>query len=140
LILKSEDLVRIELAVHIDGYISQKCVTIVIGATSENVCQGSKADAVHAAYYASEAALRLMKVGVKSYEVTDVITKVATEFGCVAMQGFLYLIKGQMSQQILRNVMEGPNKIIQNPTTEQKKQCAEFSFEEGQGKFFYFLF
>jgi hypothetical protein len=43
---------------------------------------GRKADAVLAAHLASEAALRLVKPGNESYEVTDTVSKIAEAFKC----------------------------------------------------------
>ena len=43
---------------------------------------GRKADAMLAAHLASEAALRLVKPGNETYEVTDTVSKIAQAFKC----------------------------------------------------------
>lgn len=129
---------RVEMAAHVDGYIAQAAHTVVIGATKEAPAkgiiknkyhEGDVANAIQTAYLSSQAALRLMKPGSKSYQITEVIDKISKDFKCMPMQG-------QTSSQILRNVLDGPNHIIQAPTAEQKRECPEFDFETGQGIFF----
>jgi len=66
--LKSGDLVKIDLGVHIDGFVGQVAHTIVLGQA-----EGKKADVVLAAYNAAQASLRLLKPGNINYQVTDVI-------------------------------------------------------------------
>lgn len=46
-----------------DGFIAVVAHTIVVGAAKHRKCMGKKANAILAAHYASEAALRLMKQG-----------------------------------------------------------------------------
>ena len=43
---------------------------------------GAKADALMAAHLCSEAALRLVKPGNETYEITDTVTKIAEAFDC----------------------------------------------------------
>jgi methionine aminopeptidase len=60
-IFKDGDLVKIDLGCHIDGFIAAVAHTIVIGASKDNKVKSRKADAILAAYYAAEAAVRLIK-------------------------------------------------------------------------------
>lgn len=62
-ILKEGDIVKIDLGAHIDGFIAVAAFTTVIGATAEKPATGRRADAVLAAYWSSQAALRLLKSG-----------------------------------------------------------------------------
>lgn len=55
---------------------------------------GRKADAVLAAHLASEAALRLVKPGNESYEVTDTVSKIAEAFKCKVKLSFRRLHLG----------------------------------------------
>ena len=43
---------------------------------------GAKADALMAAHLCSEAALRLVKPGNETYEITDTVSKIAEAFDC----------------------------------------------------------
>lgn len=62
-LLKEGDVVKIDLGAHIDGFIAVAAFTTIVGASAEKPATGRKADAVLAAYYSSQAALRLLKTG-----------------------------------------------------------------------------
>lgn len=64
--LSNEDLVKIEVGAHIDGYSANAAHTIVIGGKSK----GKQAEAVLAAYNAFLAATRTLKVGGLNQDVT----------------------------------------------------------------------
>ena len=59
-----------DLGAHVDGFIAVVAHTIVIGSSSEKKVTGRKADVVLAAYYASQAALRLLKPGTEVYFIS----------------------------------------------------------------------
>ena len=63
--LKAGDLVKIDMGAHVDGFIAVVAHTIVVpgGEGDKKMAEGRKADAILAAHYASEAALRLVKPG-----------------------------------------------------------------------------
>ncbi|KAJ3111687.1 Proliferation-associated protein 2G4 [Phlyctochytrium bullatum] len=125
-VLKDGEVVRIELAAHIDGYIAQVAHTIVVGASKDaKPVTGKQADVLQAAYLATEAAIRLLKPGKTNYEITDAVQKIAADFGCTP-------VEGMMSNQLERNNLEGPKKIILNPTETQRKEVETFTFEEGE--------
>lgn len=52
-----------DLGAHIDGFIAVAAHTVVIGASKEKKVTGRQADVVLAAYWAVQAALRLLKSG-----------------------------------------------------------------------------
>ena len=78
------EIVKIDLACHIDGFIAAAAHTVVVGDVEVS---GRAADVVHAAWNAAEAALRKVRVGGESTEVTKVIEDVAAEYGVEALQG-----------------------------------------------------
>jgi len=121
-ILADGDMVKIDLGAHIDGFIAVVAHTIVIGASKSNPVKGRKADAVLAAHLASEAALRLVKPGNESYEVTDTVSKIAEAFKCKPVEGML-------SHQLEQNRIDGEKTIIQNPTEAQRKEHDKYEFE-----------
>lgn len=49
------------MGAHIDGFIAVAAHTVVIGASTDSPVTGRKADVILAAYWASQAALRLLK-------------------------------------------------------------------------------
>ena len=70
------------MGAHIDGFIAVVAHTVVVGATVDNPVTGDKADALMAAHLASEAALRLVKPGNETYEITETVSKVGEAFEC----------------------------------------------------------
>jgi curved DNA binding protein len=121
-ILKDEDLVKIDLGAHMDGFIAVAAYTMIIGATPEKKMKGRKADVVLAAYYASQAALRLMKVDGGNYAVTEAVQKITEVYKCKPIEGML-------SHQLKQNKIDGEKTIIQNPTAAQKKEHEKCDFE-----------
>ncbi|NXH05968.1 PA2G4 protein, partial [Quiscalus mexicanus] len=81
-ILKDGDLVKIDLGVHVDGFIANVAHTFVLGASKENPVSGRKADVIKAAHLCAEAALRLVKPGNQNTQVTEAWNKIAHAFHC----------------------------------------------------------
>ncbi|KAI8593460.1 peptidase M24, structural domain-containing protein [Geranomyces variabilis] len=125
IVLKTGDVVRIELGVHVDGYISQVAHTLVLGATKENPVKGRQADVMQAAYLATEAAIRLLRPGNTNTQVSNAVQIIAEDFECKPVEGML-------SHQVSRNVLDGKKQIILNPSEGQKKDIEESTFEEGE--------
>jgi len=121
-ILKDGDMVKLDLGAHIDGFIAVVAHTHVVGSSKENPLTGRKADAMMAAYLASEAALRLVKPGNENDEVTETVCKIAAAFDCKPVEGML-------SHQLEQNKIDGEKTIIQNPTEAQKKEHEKSEFE-----------
>ncbi|XP_063227576.1 proliferation-associated protein 2G4 [Bacillus rossius redtenbacheri] len=119
--LKDDDVVKIDLGAHVDGFIAVVAHTIVIGASPERKVKGKKADVVLAAHYASQAALRLLKPGSETYVVTDAVQKVCEQFKCKPVEGML-------SHQLKQFKIDGEKTIIQNPNDAQKKEHEKFEF------------
>jgi curved DNA binding protein len=87
IILKDDDVVKIDLGCHIDGYIAVAAHTIVVGATREKKITGRRADCILAAYYAAEAALRLIKPSENNIAVTQIIDRIANIYHCKPVEG-----------------------------------------------------
>lgn len=116
------DVVKIDLAAQIDGFISSAACTVV-ATTSPNATTGNKADVICAAHFAAEAAYRLLKPGKKNTEVTEAINKIASEYKVNAVEAVL-------SHQMKRYVIDGNKVVISKQTLEQKVE--EFEFEENE--------
>jgi len=82
---------------------------------------GRKADALLAAHLASEAALRLVKPGNDTYEVTETVSKIGEAFDCKPVEGML-------SHQLEQNKIDGEKTIIQNPSEAQRKEHEKYEF------------
>jgi len=120
-VLAEGDLVKVELGVHVDGFVALIGHSFVCTANQAVPTTGRKADVICAAHYAAECAHRLIKPGRKNTEVTDAIQKVADIFKCQPMEGVL-------SHQMKRFVIDGNHVIANKAILEQKVE--EFEFEE----------
>ncbi|KAI8991189.1 peptidase M24, structural domain-containing protein [Mycotypha africana] len=85
--LKPGDVVKIETGVHIDGYIATAAHTTIVSINPSEPTTGKAADVVAATYFAYEAALRMLRPGVRASEITRVITEVAAYFRCQPVEG-----------------------------------------------------
>uniref|UniRef100_A0A0G2JVS2 Proliferation-associated 2G4 n=1 Tax=Rattus norvegicus TaxID=10116 RepID=A0A0G2JVS2_RAT len=126
-ILKEGDLVKIDLGVHVDGFIANVAHTFVIGVAQGSQVTGRKADVIKAAHLCAEAALRLVKPGNQNTQVTEAWNKVAHSFNCTPIEGML-------SHQLKQHVIDGEKTIIQNPTDQQKKDHEKAEFERDPSK------
>ncbi|KAL1763928.1 proliferation-associated protein 2G4 [Sigmodon hispidus] len=88
-ILKEGDLVKIDLGVHVDGFIANVAHTFVIGVAQGTQVTGQKADVIKAAHLCAEAALRLVKPGNQNTQVTEAWNKVAHSFNCTPIEDVL---------------------------------------------------
>eukprot|EP01116_Phalansterium_solitarium_P002001 TRINITY_DN11860_c1_g1_i1.p1 TRINITY_DN11860_c1_g1~~TRINITY_DN11860_c1_g1_i1.p1 ORF type:complete len:406 (+),score=147.45 TRINITY_DN11860_c1_g1_i1:49-1218(+) len=123
-VIAEGDLVKVDLGVHIDGYVSVIAHTLVASSAPPSApTTGRKADVICAAHYAAECVHRLIKPGKKNTEVTDVIQKVADAYKTQPVEGVL-------SHQTKRFVIDGNNVILNKVALEQKVD--EFEFEENQ--------
>jgi len=120
-ILSEGDMVNIDMGAHIDGFIAVVAHSLVVGSTASSPVTGSKADALLAAHLCSEAALRLVKPGNETYEVTETVSKIAESFDCKPVEGML-------SHQLEQNRIDGEKTIIQNPSEAQRKEHEKFEF------------
>lgn len=123
--LQNGDLVKVEIGAHIDGYIAQVATTVIVGVSKDAPVTGRKADVLKAGYIASEAALRMMKVGKTNWNVTDIVQKATDDFECKP-------IEGMISYQIEKDTLDAEKHILLNPTEAQRRDVDTFTFEEGE--------
>lgn len=123
LTLADGDVVNVMLGVQISGFPAVVADTVVVGATKENPVTGAKADLLHAAWNASEAAIRTMTPGHRNFDVTNIVDAVTKDYGTTAVQSML-------SHNQEHNVLYGPKEIILNPAKEHKNQMDTHRFEE----------
>nr|XP_057940985.1 proliferation-associated protein 2G4-like [Doryrhamphus excisus] len=122
ILLQDGDLVKVDLGVHVDGFISNVAHSFVVGVTKDKPLTGRKADVITAAHLCAEAALRLVKPGNQNTQVTEAWNKIAKSFKCSPIEGLL-------SHQLKQHVIDGEKTIIQNPTDQQKKDHEKAEFE-----------
>lgn len=119
-VLKAGDVCKIDMAIHIDGFIAAAGHTVVVG---DDKVEDKRADVLMAAWTAAEAALRLVQVGNTNAQVTEMFSKVAAEFKCKPVQGVL-------SHQLKKHVIDGNQCIISVDSAEEKVEEFEFEMNE----------
>uniref|UniRef100_A0A7S3RAT8 Peptidase M24 domain-containing protein n=1 Tax=Dunaliella tertiolecta TaxID=3047 RepID=A0A7S3RAT8_DUNTE len=120
--LNANDVVKIDIGVHIDGFTSVQAQTLVVQPAQEPV-KGRAADAIQAARTAFDAALRLMRPGHKISEVAKHLNKIAEVYGC-------QLVEGVMSHEMKQFVIDGNKCVLNRPSPEQKVEDGEFEENE----------
>jgi curved DNA binding protein len=124
--LKEGDVAKIDLGVHIDGFIAQVAHTIVVTADGKGAAEGRKADAILAAYNALQAAIRIVQAGSKNTEVTEATHQIAESYKCNPLEGVL-------SHEVKKHLIDGNNCIINKATFDQKVDEHEFQVNEVYG-------
>jgi len=109
--------VKLDLGVHIDGYIAVVAHTVFLSKEKKH----KAIDAMLAAHYCAEAALRLVSPGTENTKVTDVVSKISEAYGCKAVEGML-------SYQMEKDTIDGKKTIIQNPTEKQRQEHENCEF------------
>jgi hypothetical protein len=73
----------------VDGYLSSEAHTMICDSpySKSNPATGPQADAICAAYFASELVGKMLKPGTKNSDILGVITQTAKCFGCVPVEG-----------------------------------------------------
>lgn len=125
LTLAKDDVVKLHIGAHIDGFAAVSAETLVVGASEDNPVTGRRADVLKAAWHAAEIAMRLVKVGNKNWTVTDTLTKVTSAWDCKPVEGML-------SCQQTQNVIDGKKRIILNPSEAQRKDLEGVTFVENE--------
>jgi len=120
-ILKDKDVVKIDLAVHVDGYIAVSAHTAIVGNTPEAPATGKVADAICAAHIAADAILRLLKPGNKNTDIPPVVQAIAEAFKVTTVEAVL-------SHELKRFVIDGTKVIPLKSLADQAVE--EFAFEE----------
>jgi methionyl aminopeptidase len=72
-VLKENDLVKVDIGIHVNGYIWDRAFTVCVGKESHPLIKASEK--------ALEEALKLIKPGTKIFEISDVVENTITEFG-----------------------------------------------------------
>lgn len=121
--LAAGQVAKIEVGAQIDGFAAVVSDTVVVGGEQE--ASQEVRDALAAAYYATEAALRTARPGARNLDVTRVVEQVTAEFGVKAIEGMLSL-------QHVQNSVCGKKRIILNPSEAQRKSFESQKFEENE--------
>ncbi|KAJ3162135.1 Proliferation-associated protein 2G4 [Geranomyces michiganensis] len=104
ILLKEGDMVKIDLGVHVDGYIAVLAHTTFATANLSSPITGRAADVVCATHYAALAAVNLLQPGASASDITSAISGIAAHFGCTP-------IHSSFSRQVKRFLLSGGNTI-----------------------------
>ncbi|KAJ2746335.1 hypothetical protein GGI20_001457 [Coemansia sp. BCRC 34301] len=122
-LLSEGDVVKIEVGAHVDGYMaSAACTTVATNHPGAEVTD-RRADAISAAYYGSEVAVRMIRPGQSPRSVVKALALVAAGFGCTVAED-------TFTCQVDRFVMSGANTFANrvNPDV----PAPELTFETGE--------
>ncbi|KAI0264476.1 proliferation-associated protein 1 [Gloeopeniophorella convolvens] len=110
--LAKGDVVKLHVGAHIDGFAAISAETLVVGATPDAPATGRRADALRAAWTAAEAAMRLVRVGNKNWQVTDAVAKVAAAWDCKPVEGMLSCQQTQNTATFAENEVYGIDVLV----------------------------
>mmetsp|Transcript_17381 Transcript_17381/g.29787 ORF Transcript_17381/g.29787 Transcript_17381/m.29787 type:complete len:386 (+) Transcript_17381:39-1196(+) len=119
-VLKAGDVVKIDLGVHVDGYVAVQAQTLVVGSAPAT---GKAADVIAAARTAFDAALRLIRPGKHVSDVTGPLSAIVEAFGCT-------LVEGVMSHEMKQFVIDGNKCVLNRPAPDAKVEDNEFEENE----------
>jgi curved DNA binding protein len=114
--LKLGDIVRFDLAVHLDGFVATLAHTVVL---TDKVIDGKSGDCFAAAQSCLDAAHKLIFEGNTNSNVTEAFGKIAESYGVTLMEGVL-------GHQLKRFVIDGSHSIQLKSTPDQTVE--EFKF------------
>ena len=124
--LAVNDMVKIDLGVHVDGYIAVAAHTVIVRETAAAAPTepevGSRANVLAAAWTAAEVAARMIKPGNTNDQVTQAVKKVAEAYGVKPMAGTLM-------HQMKRHVIDG-NKMVLLRDDDKDQQVEKCTFEQ----------
>lgn len=119
-------MVKIDLGVHIDGFIAVVAHTHIVGfdaANTEASLAGDRAKVINAAYVAAELSAKLIKAGNTNNQVTAAIKHVCDAFGVKA-------ISGTVMHQMKKYVIDGSKMILLRAEPDQKVDSCTFETAE----------
>lgn len=135
-VLEDGDVVKIDVGVHLDGFIGSAAHTHVVSSAAFPTT-GRKADAICAAHVACEAALRLLKPGAKNKDITNVIKQVADAYHVTPVEGVLshvmrrFVIDGE---KVIINKVSGDQQVEEFEIAENDVYAIDIVMSTGEGK------
>lgn len=120
-VLNEGDVAKIDMGVHINGFSAVVAHTVVVSAKDE-VVTGKKADAILAAYNSVQNAIRCMHI--KKENTNNAVTN-NTKTICDAYK--VTPIEGVLSHRMRKDVIDGPEVIINQATFDQKVEERAFA-------------
>jgi len=116
-VLAKNDVVKIDLCTHIDGFIALAARTLVVDPDGD--VTGRVADVITAAQVAMNAAVHMLQIGKTNEEVSEVIKRVAEAYHVNPLEGVL-------SHQMNRFLIDGDKVIMNKPMIDQRVEKCTF--------------
>jgi len=120
-VLAKNDVVKIDLGAHIDGFIALAARTLVC--EPEGDVTGRAADVITAAQVAMNAAIHMLQIGKSNEEVSEVIKRVAEAYHVSPLEGVL-------SHQMNRFIIDGDKVIMNKPMVDQRVEKCTFDVND----------
>jgi len=115
-VLAKNDVVKIDLGAHIDGFIALAARTLVVEPDGD--VTGRVADVITAAQVAMNAAIHSLQIGKTNEEISEVIKHVADAYHVTPLEGVL-------SHQMTRWLIDGDKVIMNKPMVDQRvEKCS----------------
>jgi curved DNA binding protein len=124
-VIADGDVVKIDMGLHLGGYISVAAHTLVVGASKESPAKGAAADVVLAAYNAAQAACRLIKPGNSTADVIPVVNKIAEAYGVSA-------VEDMSAHSMSCFELTGEKSVVFKPSEARRSEAKSVQFEENE--------
>jgi methionyl aminopeptidase len=111
IILKENDIVKVDIGIHVNGYICDRAFTVCVGKESHPLIEASEK--------ALQETLKLIKPGTKIFEISDVVESTIAEFGFNPIRNLC----GHGLQQYIQHA---------SPTIPNGKNMIKEEIEKGQ--------
>jgi len=119
LVLKENDLVKIDIGVQIDGYISDNAFAVCVGKASHPLIEASEKGL--------EEAIKLIKPGTKIYEISQVVEDTVNSFGFNTIRNLCGHAVERFNQHAHPSIPNGKNTIKEEIQPEQVIAMEVFS-------------
>ena len=126
IVLKDGDIVKIDLGVHIDGFIAVVAHSLIVGLNEKDDAkpiEGPLADAIVAAKHAVEAAHKLIRPGNKNSDLTKAFKNISEIYG-------VSMCEGTLCHEMKQFVIDGNKVVILKESHDQKVN--DITFEKGE--------
>lgn len=108
--IKAGDVVKVDLGVHIHGYVVMAAHTFVV--PDATTITDKRADVVRCAYEAAQVAIRLVRVGKTNHDITKAVTAICDDYNCNPVVGII-------SHELTRYCLDGEKIIVNKDYSKQ---------------------
>lgn len=111
IILNEGDLVKLDIGVHVKGYIADRAFTVCVGNPSHPLIEASEK--------ALKEAMKLIKPGTKIYEISEVVEDTVNGFGFNTVRNLCGHAVGRFNQHVHPSIPNGKNTIKEEIEVDQ---------------------